>query len=301
MQKGAEGTPVQSILSHRRGGRLYMPGILTDKDFSLYSSLIYEQSGIHFSEMNRSILDTRIQERLKITQHKDVTAYYHFILRNSEEMKMLLDSVTTNLTRFFRNTGQFETLEHFVIPDLVAHKTKIKQPHLRVWSAGCATGEEPYSIAFVLRDKVPKNFTLEIIASDLSLKSLMTAQEGYYPENKTEGIPHHYLTTCFEKKQNGFQVKEDIKSLIKFDYHNLKFDSGLHNVDILFCRNVIIYFDEAAQKAVINRFWKIMSPHSYLFLGHSESLFGMNTSFEFVKTDWSIIYRKFTGSAEKKL
>jgi chemotaxis protein methyltransferase CheR len=129
---------------------------------------------------------------------------------------------------------------------------------------------------------------------------LRSSQEGYYPENKIEGVPAPYLSSCFEKKQNGYQVKEEIKSLIKFDYHNLKYDSGLHNVDIIFCRNVIIYFDEAAQKAVINRFWKIMSPHSYLFLGHSESLFGMNTSFEFVKTDWSIIYRKFTETPEAR-
>jgi chemotaxis protein methyltransferase CheR len=276
-----------------------MPGILTDKDFTLFSRLIYEQSGIHFSEMNRSILDTRLQERLKVTRQREVNGYYDFIMKNPEEMKMLLDSVTTNLTRFFRNSGQFDTLEHFVIPDLVAHKTKLRLPNLRVWSAGCATGEEPYSIAFVLKEKLPKNFVIEIIASDLSLKSIMTAQEGYYPESKIEGVPPHYLAKYFEKKQNGYQVTEEIKSIVKFDYHNLKYDSGLQNIDILFCRNVIIYFDEAAQKAVIQRFWKIMGAHSYLFLGHSESLFGMNTPFEFVKTDWSIIYRKFTDSPEK--
>ncbi len=276
-----------------------MAGILADTEFNLFARLIYEQSGIHFSAMNRSILDTRLQERLKVSQRPNVADYYDFIMKNPEEMKMLLDSVTTNLTRFFRNTGQFETLEHFVLPDLVAHKTKLNQPHLRVWSAGCATGEEPYSIAFVLKSKLPKHFGIEIIASDLSLKSIMTAQEGYYPEQKIEGVPPQYLSQYFEKQQKGYQVKEEIKSLIRFDYHNLKYDSGLQNVDILFCRNVIIYFDEAAQKAVINRFWKIMGAHSYLFLGHSESLFGMNTPFEFVKTDWSIIYRKFTENGGK--
>ncbi len=277
-----------------------MAGILADTEFNLFARLIYEQSGIHFSAMNRSILDTRLQERLKLTQRANVHDYYDFIMKNQEEMKMLLDSVTTNLTRFFRNTGQFETLEKFVIPDLVAHKTKLNQPTLRVWSAGCATGEEPYSIAFVLKEKLPRHFGIEIIASDLSLKSIMTAQEGYYPEQKIEGVPALYLAKYFEKQQSGYQVKEEIKSLIRFDYHNLKFDSGLQNVDLLFCRNVIIYFDEVAQKAVINRFWKIMGSHSYLFLGHSESLFGMNTSFEFVKTDWSVIYRKFTENGGKK-
>jgi chemotaxis protein methyltransferase CheR len=271
---------------------------VTDREFTLFSNLIYEQSGIHFSAMNRSILETRLQERIKVSQQKDVGSYYEFILKNPEEMKMLLDSVTTNLTRFFRNTGQFDTLERFVIPDLINYKTAMKSPQLRIWSAGCATGEEPFSIAFVMKEKLPRNFKVEIIASDISLKSLMIAQEGYYPENKIEGVPQHYLNKYFEKKQNGYKIKEEIQSMIKFDYHNLKYDSGLKNIDILFCRNVIIYFDETAQQAVINRFWNIMGPHSFLFLGHSESLFGMKTQFEFQKTEWSVIYRKSLPTAE---
>jgi len=275
-----------------------MASILTDRDFSLFSKLIYEHSGIHFSAMNRSILETRLQERMKIAQQKDINIYYQYLLANSDEMKMLLDSVTTNLTRFFRNTGHFDTLERFVIPDLIQYKTKMKNNSIRIWSAGCATGEEPFSIAFVLKEKLPPAFKGEVIASDISLKSLMTAQEGYYPESKIEGVPQFYLAKYFEKKQNGYQVKEEIKSIVKFDYHNLKYDSGLNNIDIVFCRNVIIYFDEAAQKAAVNRFWTSMGPHSYLFLGHSESLFGMNTSFEFEKTEWSIIYRKLIPALE---
>ncbi|HEQ72417.1 MAG TPA: protein-glutamate O-methyltransferase CheR [Spirochaetia bacterium] len=271
-----------------------MAGILTDRDFSLFSKLIYEHSGIHFSQMNRSILETRLGERMKQSAQANLDHYYRYLLSNQEEMKMLLDSVTTNLTRFFRNTGHFETLEKFVIPDLVAYKTKTRNTHVRIWSAGCATGEEPYSIAFVMKEKLPRPFTVELIASDLSLKSLMIAQQGYYPENKLEGVPPAYVAKYFEKKDQGYQVISEIKNLVKFDYHNLKYDSGLKHVDIVFCRNVIIYFDEAAQKAVVNRFWNIMSPHSFLFLGHSESLFGMHTSFEFVKTNWSVIYRKFT-------
>jgi chemotaxis protein methyltransferase CheR len=277
-----------------------MTNLLSDKEFALFSTIIYEQSGIHFSTMNRSILETRLQERIKVAQQKDIAAYYAYILANAEEMKMLLDSVTTNLTKFFRNTGQFDTLERFVIPDLLAYKTKFKSESIRVWSAGCATGEEPYSIAMVLKDKIPRNYTIEVIASDLSLKSIMIAQEGYYPENKIDGIPPHYLEKFLEKKAKGFQIREDVKSLVRFDYHNLKYDSGLKNMDILFCRNVIIYFDETAQKAVINRFWNSMSPHSFLFLGHSESLFGMNMQFEFLKTDWSVIYRKFLDAGEQK-
>ncbi len=270
-----------------------------DYYINLFSTLIYNQSGIHFSKNNRSILENRLRERLKTMGIDDIRTYYEIIIKDPEELKVLLDSVTTNLTRFFRNTGHFQTLEHFIIPNLVSYKKEKGGSRLRVWSAGCATGEEPYSIAMVLKEHLPPLFTAEIIASDLSLTSLLTAREGFYNESRIGDVPLDYLRKYFEKKPDGYKITDSLKNTIRFDYHNLKFESGLKNIDILFCRNVIIYFDEPAQKALINRFWEAMSPYSFLVLGHSESLFGMNTSFEFVKTDWSCIYKKNTTGKEK--
>jgi chemotaxis protein methyltransferase CheR len=122
----------------------------------------------------------------------------------------------------------------------------------------------------------------------------MTAKEGFYADNRMDGIPPNYLTKYFNKVDGGYKIKPDIQSKIKFDYHNLKNDSGQRNLDIVFCRNVIIYFDESAQKVVIDRFWNAMSPKSFLFIGHSESLFGMDTKFEFLKTEWATLYTKNT-------
>jgi chemotaxis protein methyltransferase CheR len=263
-----------------------------DYYINLFSTLIYNQSGIHFSKNNRSILENRLRERLKTMGIDDIRTYYEIIIKDPEEMKVLLDSVTTNLTRFFRNTGHFQTLEHYIIPNLVAYKKEKGSNRLKVWSAGCASGEEPYSIAMVLKEHLPLHFSVEIIASDLSLTSLLTAREGFYNETRIGDVPLDYLRKYFEKKPDGYIITDGLKNMIRFDYHNLKFESGLQNIDILFCRNVIIYFDEPAQKSLINRFWEAMNSYSYLVLGHSESLFGMNTSFEFVKTDWSCIYRK---------
>jgi chemotaxis protein methyltransferase CheR len=144
----------------------------------------------------------------------------------------------------------------------------------------------------ILKDKLPSDFTYDVTASDLSLKSLMTASQGFYPEARMQGIPDNYLPKYFTKAGDGYQVKDEIKSRIKFDYHNLKFDSGLRNLDIIFCRNVLIYFDEAAQKNVIDRFWTSMTNHAFLYIGHSESLFGMNTQFKFLKTEWAVLYSK---------
>ena len=122
---------------------------------------------------------------------------------------------------------------------------------------------------------------------------------GFYPEPRIGGIPDQYLSRFFEKMNNGYQAKPDIMNMIRFDYHNLKNDSGQRNIDILFCRNVLIYFDEPAQKAVIDRFWDAMSPKSYLFIGHSESLFGMKTRFEFLKTEWACLYQKHLTGKNK--
>jgi chemotaxis protein methyltransferase CheR len=269
-----------------------MPAFLSDEEFTQFSTLIYDGSGIHFSASNRPILESRLKERVKIAKVPNAREYYALIRRDQEEMKVLLDSVTTNLTWFFRYEGHFTALENLVLPDLLAHKKKKGEHRLRVWSAGCSTGEETYSIAMMLADKLPPEMSVEIIGSDLSLKSLMVAKEGFYAASRVGGVPEKYLRRFLELKDDGYQISDLIKKLVRFDYHNLKFDSGLTEVDAVFCRNVIIYFDVAAQQEVIGRFWHAMTPHSFLFLGHSESLFGMDTRFEFVKTDWACLYKK---------
>ena len=271
-----------------------MNDFLTDAEFELFRKVIYAESGITFSETNRSILDSRLKERLREKQMESVQEYYNLITSNKEEMKLLLDSVTTNLTRFFRNQPHFDALEHYVVPHLIELKKTTFDKKIRIWSAGCSTGEEPYTIAMILQDILPVGFDFEIMASDISLKSLMVGKQGFYPESRITGIPEHYLTKYFTKVDNGYQVNESLMKKIRFDYHNLKHDSGTRNLDIVFCRNVLIYFDEAAQLEVINHFWDAMAFKSYLYIGHSESLFGMNTKFEFLKTDWACIYQKNT-------
>ena len=269
-----------------------MSDFLNDSDFHKIRDLIYNESGIHFSDSNRTILESRLKERLKLLDLTSISEYYRLLTGDDGEMKDFLDSVTTNLTRFFRNQAHYDTFINYVIPDLVERKRKLGQKKVTIWSAGCSTGEEPYTNAMVLREHLPPDFKIEIVASDLSLKSLMKAKEGFYLNNRVSGIEDKYLNKYFIKKENGYQVKPEIVDLIRFDYHNLKFGAAHRDLDIVFCRNVLIYFDEAAQKNVIDNFWNSMSSHSYLFIGHSESLFGMDTQFKFIKTDWACIYGK---------
>lgn len=269
-----------------------MADLLNDAQFEEFRKVIYDESGITFSDTNRSILDSRLKERLREKQLTDVQAYYKLITSDKEEFKLFLDSVTTNLTRFFRNQAHFDAFINYVIPHVIENKRKTGETKIHIWSAGCSTGEEPYTIAMILKDILPTPYTFDIIASDISLKSLMVGQQGFYPESRIQGIPQKYLDLYFTKNDQGYQVTQNLMSTIRFDYHNLRFDSGARNLDVVFCRNVLIYFDEPAQKAVIDRFWNAMAPHSYLFIGHSESLFGMETKFEFLKTDWACLYQK---------
>ncbi|MDR2500894.1 MAG: protein-glutamate O-methyltransferase CheR [Treponema sp.] len=266
---------------------------LSDAEFEQYRGLIYNESGIHFTGTNRSILESRLREQLREKRIDTTRSYFNLISQNKEELKNFLDSITTNLTRFFRNQAHFDALEKHVIPELLKIKGGGGASTLKIWSAGCSTGEEPYTIAMLLSEILPSPWKYEIVASDISLKCLMTAKEGFYADNRIAGVPDAYLKKYFDKVEGGYKIHPSIMSRIRFDYHNLKNDSGQRNLDILFCRNVIIYFDETAQTAVINRFWDSMAAKSFLFIGHSESLFGMNTKFEFVKTQWATFYRKF--------
>ena len=267
---------------------------MTDAEFEQYRALIYNESGITFTPTNRSILESRLKERLRERGQDTVKSYFGEISKDQGELKGFLDSITTNLTRFFRNQAQFDALEKFVIPEIM-NIIKAKGGNtIKIWSAGCSTGEEPYTIAMLLSDILPPTWKYEIVASDLSLKCLMIAKEGFYGDSKIQGIPDNYLKKYFSKAEGGYQINSDIISKIRFDYNNLKNDSGLRNMDIVFCRNVIIYFDDNAQKEVIGRFWESMSPKSFLFIGHSESLFGMETKFEFIKTQWATLYSKST-------
>ena len=265
---------------------------LNDTDFEQYRALIYNESGIHFTQTNRSILESRLREQLRGRHLDSVKIYYNLIIHDKETLKDFLDSVTTNLTRFFRNQAHFDALEKYIVPEIMKIKKDTSSDSIKIWSAGCSTGEEPYSIAMVLSDALPFPWKFDIIASDISLKCLMVGEAGFYSDNHIEGIPDYYLRKYFDKVSGGYKIHGDIRSRIRFDYHNLNNDSGFRNIDVVFCRNVIIYFDDAAQIAVIKRFWDAMAQKSFLFIGHSESLFGMNTPFEFVKTQWSTFYQK---------
>ena len=199
-----------------------MADLLTDSEFEKFRKLIYDESGITFSDTNRSVLDSRIKERLREEKLNTVEEYYARILADKEELKLMLDSVTTNLTRFFRNQPHFDALVNYVIPKLLEVKKNSLDKTIRIWSAGCSTGEEPYTIAMILKDILPAPYDFSITASDISLKSLMVGRQGFYTASRIVGIPEKYLDRFFTKSDTGYQVKKELMDKIRMFHLQLE-------------------------------------------------------------------------------
>ena len=272
---------------------------LSDQEFQLFQSLIHKECGLFFGDSKRSFLSLRVGKRVQARNLRSFYAYYRFLDQAGEERKteilLLLDLLTINETGFFRNRPQFRLFENVVIPELVAAKTAALRRRLRVWSAGCATGEEPYSIAISMLEALPESekWKIEIFASDLSLSALEKGFRGVYSTQRVEGIAPERLQKHFEPHPDGYVVVRDhVKLLVIYDFHNLMHDNGLRDLDIIFCRNVLIYFEPEEQAKVLDRFIKALRPGGYLFLGHSESVLGLTEDLKFVHREKGTAYRK---------
>ncbi len=270
---------------------------LTDDEFALFRNLIYEEAGIVLRPERRPFLASRVRHRLQARGLRSPYQYYRLLSdgpdRNAELLHFL-DLLTINETSFFRNAPQFDLLATRVLPEILERKARTLSTTLRLWSAGCSTGQEPYSLAMAVLEHNPqaRGITPKIFASDLSLTALEFAQQGFYPEAKAHGVPPAYLAHHFERLNGGYAVRDEVKRLIVFDYHNLKHDHGLTSLDIIFCRNVMIYFDEAEQRRLVEKFHVALAPGGYLFLGHAESLQGLSTAFRFLYVNKGVAYQK---------
>lgn len=270
--------------------------MLTDEEFRLFRNLIYEESGLYFNETKKDYLENRLMKRMKATHIATPYWYYRFVTANKKaEFLVLLDYLTVNETAFFRNAPQFELFRNIILPHLTAEKARAGRKKLRLWSAGCSTGEEAYSIGMSVLDAVPDAdaWDVKIIASDISLKSLEIAHRGLYAEDKVrETVPERTRSRYFEPEDGAFRVADAIRRLVVFDYHNLKHENGMNGLDAVFCRNVMIYFDEEEQKRLVNKFYASLNPGGYLLLGHSESLHGWNMNFQFLYDNKGTAYQK---------
>jgi len=270
---------------------------LTSALFEKLSEFIYAESGIRLPAAKRTMLSARLNKRLRELKLESLEDYCQYLFSpagQEAEIVSLLDVVSTNKTDFFREPRHFEFLSRQALPQLAA----AGRP-LNVWSAACSSGEEVYTLAMVLSEYAERqaDFDYRILGTDISTRVLEIARTGVYDTARVEPIPHELKLKYLMRSKRGdgrYRVVPELRARTGFRRLNfMEPDFGLREqMDVIFCRNVLIYFDEAAQKGVIDRFWDAMSPKSFLFIGHSESLFGMKTKFEFLKTDWACLYQK---------
>ncbi|MBI5582925.1 MAG: protein-glutamate O-methyltransferase CheR [Deltaproteobacteria bacterium] len=264
---------------------------LTQTDFEKISRLIYEQSGIALHEGKKELVRARLGKRLRQGRFKSFRDYYQFVVQDDtgEELVYLLDSISTNLTSFFREQVHFDFLQQDLIPRWRAAKPS-RDKALHIWSAGCSTGEEVYSIAITLLETLGplEKWDLKLLASDISTRVLKKAVAGIYEKERVRTLPPATVKKYFLRGENNWRdhvkIKNSIKDLVVFKRVNLMEPFSFQKAfDCIFCRNVMIYFDKKTQETLVNRFYQNLQPEGVLFIGHSESLTGIQHPFQYLR------------------
>jgi chemotaxis protein methyltransferase CheR len=268
---------------------------LTDSDFNNIRQLVSKHTGISLSDHKRDLVYGRLRKRLKVHGLTRFRDYCTLVEENStDEVEHFINAITTNLTAFFREQHHFDYISNELMAPLLERLRKNRK--LRIWSAGCSTGEEPYSLAITLREAIDgiDNHDIRILATDLDTNAVETAARGIYPETRIEGLDDERVKRWFQRGtgQHKGMVKAspDLQKMITFKQLNLMHSWPMNGkFDIIFCRNVVIYFDKPTQKKLFEQFANIMLPQSHLFIGHSENLHKITERFQLIgKT----IYKK---------
>ncbi len=282
----------------------------SDDDFLLFQNLLSQETGIYFSHDRKRHLQMALDERLMKGSYGSYRDYYRFIQSHplrDEEVRHLVDLITVGETFFFRNTPQFEVLMNTVLPEIIERGKKgHKAKTIRIWSAGCSRGSEPYSIAIALQEKLPspKDWNISIFATDINYHVLDLAQKGVYSLRDLSYMPEDYIQRYFHQNGHQYQLVDQIKKCVKFSYHNLANSSfrvpELQNLDIIFCRNVTIYFDLPTTKRIIEQFYDCLNDGGYLFIGHAETLWQITDKYALMEFPQAYIYKKTKERAETK-
>jgi chemotaxis protein methyltransferase CheR len=288
--------------------------ILTEAELKLLQALIYQECGMHFDERRAHFLQDRLLRRLKECRVDSFYAYYRLLISpaGKQELSKLLENLTVNETSFFRHKAQLDLFQKNVLEELLRHKSARHEYSIRVWSAGCSTGQEAYTLAMMTADAlayyymrhslpmevptpkplVPAPWRVEILASDISYSVLRAGQEGSYNAQQMSTVDYGYRLRYFDKVGDRYVIKKTVKELVHFDFHNLKTEYLPQRNDAIFCRNVMMYFDEPEQKRLIEKFYRCLNPQGYIFVGHAESLLGLTEKFQMVHRDNGTAYQR---------
>ncbi len=274
---------------------------------------------MYFDERRTHFLQDRLVRRLRACQLDTFYSYYRLLTsrEGKAELAALLENLTVNETSFFRNKPQLDLFHRVILEELLRRKQERRDWTLRVWSAGCSTGQEPYTLAMLICDAlayyylrnplpfempspkplIPPPWKVEILASDISFSALRAGQEGSYPEHHMDAVDYAFRLRYFDKAGENYLIKRPVKDLVHFDFHNLKTEFLPQRNDVIFCRNVMIYFDEAEQKRLVDKLFRCLNREGYLFVGHAESLFGLTERFRMIHQNSGTAYQRIEVEA----
>lgn len=266
--------------------------------FRLLRDLIAEYCGIFYDDDSRYILELRLSRRLRILGLDDYRDYYRFLLfdrRRDDELANIVDVLTVNETYFFREERQFRAFSEEICTELKSSRAESRK--IRIWSAGCATGEEPYTVAMLLNENPSmfRGWDIEILGSDINQRVLRTAKDGIYRKNSFRATDAVFMDKYFKKEDGEYKLRDEVRTLVNFNRLNLLDAGKVHlmgKVDIVFFRNVLIYFHAKAKKQVIENIYHRLSDGGYLLLGHAESLVNVSTSFALKHLKNDMVYQK---------
>ena len=270
-----------------------------DPELIRIRDLVYQVAGIFHPDTKLRLLFDRCGRRMKELKTQNLHEYFEYLTvkpGRQTELVALLNEITIGETCFFRNQPQLDALRQIVLPKVIEAKSKLPLRRLRIWSAGCSTGEEPYTLSMLMREESVRRlngWTIEILATDLNERSLAHAKSAVYGAYSTRNLAQHFRQKYFSPSGDQLQVQEFVRSNITFSRLNLSDDSRMifmKSLDIIFCCNVLIYFDLASKRRVIQHFYNNLLPHGYLFLGHSESLYGVSDDFRLVHLPGATAY-----------
>jgi len=273
---------------------------ISDKDFEQLRDFIYNLCGMYFHTTKKYFLESRLTRRIEATGAKTYQDYYLMLTspHGSEELKLLMDEITTNETYFFRNLPQLAALETKLLPELVETKNKMGFSKLRIWSAASSSGEEAYTMAMILLEKratLLKDWIIEIVGTDINETMISQAKEGVYNAYSVRNIPDVYKRKYIKEDNGKFIISAEVKKFVTFNKLNLHEDSEMiimKSFDFIFCANVLIYFDTASKSKVVQHFYNNLQPYGYFFVGQSESLHGVNDKFKTVNFPGGFGYQK---------
>jgi chemotaxis protein methyltransferase CheR len=272
---------------------------LTAEQYSKLSRLIYRKLGLLFDEKKAYFLNKRVASRIVALGLNDADEYLFrlgYRDMSGEEMQALANLVTTNETYMFREFDQLAVFADYCLPEVIAARQRTSDRTLRVWCAGCSSGEEAYTLAIIVREVFPESETwkIEITATDIDENMLALARAAEYGNRSVKGVPPGY-SSHLTRTATGFRVNPKTASLVRTMKLNLSEHQqmkAMRRYDFIFCRNVLIYFDDESRRNVLNHFYDALNPGGYIFLGHSESVGRITSAFRLKKADGHLLYVK---------